>query len=77
MELINEVEWGHRGIEMQYPRFKIEYIKIAILKNEFKYFIKTDWHLLTLMSKISVTLLIIILFFWINKWQLVKSFKLF
>ena len=42
MELINEVEWGHRGIEMQYPRFKIEYIKIAILKNEFKYFIKTD-----------------------------------
>ena len=44
MELINEVEWGHRGIEMQYPRFKIEYIKIAILKNEFKYFIKTDWH---------------------------------
>ena len=43
-ELITEVEWSHRGIEMQYPRFKIKYIKTATLKNELKYSIKTNWH---------------------------------
>ena len=32
-ELITVVEGRHRGLKMQYPRFKIEYTSIVILKN--------------------------------------------